>query len=248
MIHEGLHRADLFAPATGWAAPEPEPRVCPDEAGSGGAGGLFSCIVADPPWEYPEGFAGGPGHGDWTPTPLPYPSMSVAEICALRVAELAAQDCRLWLWTTNKYLPDAFGVMAAWGFKYRQLIVWHKLDSNLGGSVAPNSAEFLLVGVKGHPPIKRKWKTSVVGLAHGKRHSQKPREWHYLIEQVDEGPRLEMFARRPMLGWSVWGNQVACDSELVRSGGGGGVEVGDSTATPRNGAVQPIDAGQRLAP
>ena len=175
----------------------------------------FRTIVADPPWEYPEGFAGGPGHGDWTPTPLPYPSMSVAEICALPVKELADKDCRLWLWTTNKYLPAAFDVMKAWGFEYRQIIVWHKLDSNLGGSVAPNSAEFLLVGVKGHPPIKRKWKTSVVGLAHGRRHSEKPKEWHFLIEQVDDGERLEMFARRKRPGWHVWGNELSNDVNLV---------------------------------
>ena len=126
----------------------------------------FKTIVADPPWEYPEGFNTvsasngipiGPIKHD---KPLPYPSMTIAEICALPVANLADKDCRLWLWTTSRYLPDAFGVMKAWGFRYRQTLVWHKLDGNIGGGVAPNSAEFLLVGVKGNPPIKTKLKQS----------------------------------------------------------------------------------------
>jgi N6-adenosine-specific RNA methylase IME4 len=140
--------------------------------------------------------------------------MSVAEICALPVKQLADKDCRLWLWTTNRYLPAAFDVMKAWGFEYRQTLVWHKLDSNLGGSVAPNSCEFLLVGVRGQPPCNKRLKSSCVGLAHGKRHSEKPKEWHYLIEQVCGEPRLEMFARRKRHGWHVWGNELANDVEM----------------------------------
>lgn len=183
----------------------------------------FRCIVADPPWEYPEGFV---THSHWkTPNghkygpkvhdkPLPYPAMTVEAICALPVAALADTDCRLWLWTTNKYLPDAFRVMDAWGFRYRQTMVWHKTDANMGGSIAPNSAEFLLVGVKGNPPIKSKLRSSVHKLPQSKTHSRKPKEWAWLIEQVDEGPRLEMFARRKRHGWHVWGNEIANDVEM----------------------------------
>ncbi len=178
----------------------------------------FRSIVADPPWEYPEGFNSQPHAHDGPIThdkPLPYPSMTVEAICALPVAALAATDCRLWLWTTSRYLPDAFDVMKAWGFRYRQTLVWHKLDGNMGGGVAPNSAEFLLVGVKGNPPIKTKLKQSVFSLAHSKQHSRKPKEWHWLIEQVDAvEPRLEMFARRRRHGWHVWGNELANDVEM----------------------------------
>ena len=178
----------------------------------------FRCIVADPPWEYPEGFPSQTTvNGEWQPVeikPLPYPSMTVEEICALPVTKLADKDCRLWLWTTNRYLPAAFRVMESWGFEYRQTLVWHKLDGNTGGSVAPNSAEFLLVGVRGKPGCKKRMKSSVLGLAH-QRHSQKPKEWQYLIEQVDDGPRLEMFARRKRPGWHVWGNELANDVELT---------------------------------
>ena len=116
--------------------------------------GGFRTIVADPPWSYPEGFATqsrtqGKWDGPVTRKPLPYPAMTLTEIEALPVADVASKDCRLWLWTTNRYLPSAFSVMLAWGFDYRQKLVWHKADGNMGGSVAPNSAEFLLVGVRG---------------------------------------------------------------------------------------------------
>lgn len=179
----------------------------------------FRCIVADPPWPYPEGFnvcvANGRDGGERADAPLPYPAMSLEEIRALPVAALAEKDCRLWLWTTSKYLHDAFHVMEAWGFKYRQTLVWHKTSGNIGGGVAPNSAEFLLVGVRGNPPIKTKLKQSVHRLPNSHcGHSRKPKEWHYLIEQVDEGPRLEMFARRKRHGWHVWGNELANDVEM----------------------------------
>lgn len=34
------------------------------------------------------------------------------------------------------------------------------------------------------------------------------------IERCSPGPYLELFARRPRLGWHVWGNQVDCDVQL----------------------------------
>ena len=197
-----------------------EPVACPPLAPS--TCSLFRCIVADPPWEYPEGFATqsrspGKWKGEIQNKPLPYPSMTLDEIKALPVAEMADDDCRLWLWTTNRYLPDAFDVMAAWGFRYRQTLTWHKSDGNMGGSVAPNSAEFLLVGVKGNPGVVKKWPAAVVKLPQSKKHSKKPEEFRYLIEQSDAGPYLEMFARRKRPGWQTWGNEVPNDVEIIRA-------------------------------
>src|SRR3990167_6909727 len=179
----------------------------------------FRVIVADPPWEYDDGFRGsshsGNWHGEITSKPLPYPSMTVKEICALKVSELADKDCRLWLWTTNKYLPDAFRVIEAWGFRYRQTLVWHKADpAPLTRSVTSNGAEFLLVAVRGNPPCKKRLPSAVIKLPMTKKHSKKPVEWQWLIEQTDDGPRLELFARRKRPGWHVWGNEIANDVEM----------------------------------
>jgi N6-adenosine-specific RNA methylase IME4 len=42
------------------------------------------------------------------------------------------------------------------------------------------------------------------------RHSAKPEAFQDMVESVSPGPYLEMFARRPRLGWTVWGNEVPC--------------------------------------
>lgn len=171
----------------------------------------YSTIVADPPWHYDEGFptqSRSPSRG-WSAAvetkALPYSGMSVDDICDLPVATLAAGACRLFLWTTNRYLPDSFRVMEAWGFRYRQMLVWHKRDGNMGGSVAPCSAEFLLVGVLGAPPVLAKWGTAVLSAPQSKTHSKKPAAFLDLVETVSPGPYVELFARAPRLGWDSWG-------------------------------------------
>lgn len=175
----------------------------------------YKTIVADPPWEYPEGFALGPGHGMLEVRPLPYASMSFEDICSLRVWEQAEKDCRLFLWTTNRWLNDAFDVMRAWRFKYRQTLVWHKLDANLPASVAPNSAEFILVGTRGAPERLTTLSSSVISTTRSGGHSAKPEAWMDYFEQISPGPYLEMFSRRARLGWDVWGNESLGTAEVA---------------------------------
>ena len=171
----------------------------------------YQTIVADPPWEYPEGFpTRSRTPGKWTGPiryyALPYPSMTVEDICELPIRDLSELDCRLFLWTTNRFLEDAFTVMRSWGFKYRQTLTWKKLDS-LGGSVAPNS-EFLLVGARGAPGRLSRLPNAVIEHSQTKEHSRKPELFLDLVEQVSPGPYLEMFARRNRMGWDTWGNEA----------------------------------------
>lgn len=168
----------------------------------------YRTIVADPPWAYDEGFVnGGPGGLGWTNRhPLPYSGLSVAEIAALPVRELVGSDgAMLFLWTTNRYLPDAFVICGAWGFTYRQTLVWHKGDASpFPASVAPNTGEFLLVARRG--PVRRVGtaESSIVFAKRGE-HSAKPGVFLDLIEGVSPGPYVELFARQPRLGWDSWG-------------------------------------------
>jgi N6-adenosine-specific RNA methylase IME4 len=167
----------------------------------------YATIVADPPWPYDDGcVALGPGHGVLRANqPLPYSSMTLVAIAALPVQSIAADDARLFLWTTNRHLPGAFEVVDAWGFTYKQTLVWHKRDVNLVGSVAPNSAEFVLVATRGEPQRLLPLPSAVLSTVRRGGHSTKPAAMSDYIEQVSPGPYVELFARAPRLGWDHWG-------------------------------------------
>jgi N6-adenosine-specific RNA methylase IME4 len=146
--------------------------------------------------------------------------MTVEEIAALPVAGLAEPDAFLFLWTTNRYLGDAFGVIGAWGFEYRQAIVWSKAkDHCLPATVAPIHAEFLLVGKRGKPKRTGTFPSSVIDANRTKQHSSKPDVFLDYIEQSTPGPYLEMFARRARFGWSYWGDESLGTAELPEAAG-----------------------------
>jgi N6-adenosine-specific RNA methylase IME4 len=186
----------------------------------------YRTIVADPPWPYPEGFARSQG-GRWANGTsemarrvLPYGSMTLDEIKALPVPDLAARDARVFMWTTNRYLRDGFDVLDAWGFAYKQTLVWHKTGNPtpFGGSVAPIHAEFILVGAKGQPERLASLRSSVVAIDTNPavlKHSQKPEAFLDYFEQVSPGPYVEMFARRARFGWDYWGDQSLGTAEMA---------------------------------
>jgi N6-adenosine-specific RNA methylase IME4 len=53
--------------------------------------------------------------------------MTVEEIAALPVRELASVNAHLWLWVTNATLFSGQVVMTAWGFAYRSCLTWESL-------------------------------------------------------------------------------------------------------------------------
>jgi N6-adenosine-specific RNA methylase IME4 len=181
----------------------------------------FRCIVADPPWKYGKWgkaskaayLVSGIREETNLESPLPYPAMSIEEIKALPVAKLAADDCDLYLWVTQKYLPDAFGVLEAWGFRYCQTLTWCKTPRGTGqGGLYCPTTEFLLLGRKGKMPIKKRVDTTWWNVKRPHNcHSAKPEHFQGVIEAVSDGPRLEMFARRKRPGWHSWGNEIESD-------------------------------------
>ena len=68
-------------------------RVAPSLAGLIDSGERFGTIYADPPWRYRNTRTRGAAENH-------YPRMSLEEIAALPVADLAAPVSQLWLWTT----------------------------------------------------------------------------------------------------------------------------------------------------
>ena len=185
-------------------------------------GQKFRTICADPPWQYGK-WGGNSGRtkicqgfkADTQNLPLPYPSMTVADIAALPVAGCAADDCDLYLWTTQKCLPDAFSVIQAWGFRYCQALTWCKAPRGLGqGGLFCPTTEFLLLGRKGRMPQgKRRIDSTWWQIKRTNVHSRKPEFFQDMIETVSDGPRLELFARRVRPGWTCLGNEVEANAE-----------------------------------
>jgi N6-adenosine-specific RNA methylase IME4 len=89
----------------------------------------YATIVADPPWEYGAAWR---WRKNLKHRPMPYSTMSLEQIHALSVGQLAQPSAHLYLWTTNRYLRDAFDVAQAWGFAPTTTLVWCKPPRGLG--------------------------------------------------------------------------------------------------------------------
>jgi N6-adenosine-specific RNA methylase IME4 len=166
--------------------------------------GEYRCIVADPPWRFETlaGFQTRPTR----PQSPPYQMMTVADITALPVASLAAPAAHLWLWTTNRHLEVAFGVMRAWGFTYLTTITWTK-PSGMGPWFV-STTQHCLFGYRDRCifPLAKFRPTHFHAAA--RRHSQKPEQFFDLCEAISPPPRLELFARVRRLGWDALGDAV----------------------------------------
>ena len=176
--------------------------------------GKYKTIVADPPWKYGKWGKGSKESRfkkqfNWKDTPLPYNYMSIEEIKALPINYLANENCELYLWVTQKYLPTSFGILEHWGFKYCQTLTWCKKPMGKGqGGIYTPTTEFLILARKGRMPKAERIDTTWFQVKRTNKHSKKPEFFQDLIEQVSEPPRIELFARRLRVGWDVWGNEI----------------------------------------
>lgn len=144
--------------------------------------------------------------------PMPYPTMSIGAIAALPIRDLALPDAHLYLWTTQRFLPDSFDVLSAWGFQLGAVLVWSKKPKGVVGTYVA-SAEFVLFGRRGTLNHLRRQIGTVFEWPRSA-HSAKPEHFLDMVEQVSPGPYVELFARRHRLGWDVWGNESANTATL----------------------------------
>lgn len=168
----------------------------------------YRTIYLDPPW--PERGGGQIKRG----ADKHYPVMSILAIEeAIRPHTIKMADgAHMYLWVTNNYLPMGLRVMASAGFRYITTITWMKNRVGLG-QYYRGMTEHCLFGVRGRVPYRLlpsgKRAQGVTGFYAGRTdHSVKPEEMRIMIERVSPGPYLELFARRRVAGWSVWGNEV----------------------------------------
>ena len=162
-------------------------------------GRQFSTIYADVPWSYDNKASRGAADNH-------YPTLTVEQIAALPIRQLATDSAHLHLWTTNAFLFDAKRVIEAWGFIYKSALIWVKPQLGLGNYYR-NAHEYMLLGCRGRRRFRRADCKSWIE-APRTRHSRKPPEVRQLIESVSYPPYLELFAREVTAGWYAWGNEV----------------------------------------
>ena len=164
--------------------------------------GQFTVIYADPPWSYNDKQSGDISE-DYGAAEKHYPSMSLADLKALEIP--AAPDAVLFLWATSPLLPDAIDLAKAWGFTYKASFVWDKVKHNMGHYNSVRH-EFLLVCTRGSCVPQNVKLFDSVQVVERTGHSAKPEEFRAIIETLyPDGRKLEMFGRRQVKGWTVWG-------------------------------------------
>ena len=170
----------------------------------------YGVIYADPPWQFKTRSEKGK---DKSPEKH-YPVLSLAYIISLPVSDIAKPDSVLLMWVCDPMLDQALQVIDAWGFKYKTVgFTWAKTNKNkLGfftglGYWTRGNPEMCLLATKGRPSRKSKSVKQLV-VSERRRHSEKPL-LHESIEQLVDGPYIELFARKKTRpGWDFWGNEV----------------------------------------
>jgi N6-adenosine-specific RNA methylase IME4 len=186
----------------------------------------YGAILADPPWRFAtwdkrEAVLRRSGTGTNVSAAAHYTTMSIEEIRALPVGELAAADCSLFLWVSWPQLEDALTVVAAWGFKYKTCaFCWTKAHAGqlemfeqsipdqmgLGYWTRANS-EACLLATRGRP-TRLNMDVRQAIIEPRREHSRKPSLVYQRIERLVGGPYLELFARARRIGWDAWGAEV----------------------------------------
>jgi N6-adenosine-specific RNA methylase IME4 len=175
------------------------------------AGKKFGVIYADPPWS----FNVYSGKGKQRSADRQYDTMSLDDIKALPIEQLAADDCALMMWAVLPELPSALEVIKAWGFTYKTVgFTWIKENRSGNGLFwgmgywTRANAEVCLLATRGAPK-RQAMDVHQVIMSPVSEHSRKPDEAQARIERLLPGPYLELYGRRAAPGWTVWGNQIS---------------------------------------
>ena len=159
----------------------------------------YDVIVIDPPWPMQKILRDvRPNQFDFD-----YSTMSEGELTALEIP--AADNCHIWLWTTQKFLPMAFRLLKEWQFRYLCTFVWHKPGGFQPIGLPQYNAEFALYARKGRPEFYSTQAFNTCFKAPRGKHSEKPQEFYDMVKRVTAGKRLDMFNRRQIEGFMGWG-------------------------------------------
>jgi N6-adenosine-specific RNA methylase IME4 len=177
----------------------------------------FGVVYCDPPWR----FEVWSGKGKARSADNHYDTMTLDEMKAMPVVDLAAPDCVLFMWVVWPMLQEALDLISSWSFAYKTCaFAWVKADASqvemfrddidpyMGmGYWSRANSECCLLATRGAP--KRLNADVLQAIVEPRReHSRKPSCMYDRIERLVAGPFVELFARTERPGWSCWGNQT----------------------------------------
>lgn len=164
--------------------------------------GKYKTIIIDPPWSIEKILREvRPNQFD-----IDYPTMTIDEIMALPVGGLADENgCHIYLWTTHKYLPDAFDILDVWRAKYQCLLTWVKNVGMTPFSWMYSTEHCLFARIGNLDLLKMGKRLDFSGKV--REHSRKPNEFYNLVKEVSPEPRIDMFGREKHEGFQVWGDE-----------------------------------------
>ena len=116
------------------------------------------------------------------------------------------EDAVVFLWTTHKFLPDAFDILRSWELDYKATLVWNKEKIGMGAWFRMQ-CEFCLVGIKGKPYWNNTIYRDIMNEPR-RQHSRKPDVFFDMVDKITLGRKLEYFSREKREGWEVFGNDI----------------------------------------
>jgi len=172
----------------------------------------FSILYVDPAWSYKCWSKKGKGR---TATHH-YDVMTIEDIKALPVNEIAGDNAVLFLWITFPLLPGALEVIEAWAFTYKTNgFTWVKRNRKSKswfwgmGYYTRANAEICIVATKGKVLSRQSKAVHSIIDTPIEEHSKKPDVVRdRIVELFGDVPRIELFARQQAKGWVALGDEI----------------------------------------
>lgn len=161
--------------------------------------GLYDIISVDPPWNYGREY-----DPENSRVANPYPEMTINEIKDLKLP--FTDNAIIFLWTTHKFLPEAFEILKTWEFEYKATLVWNKEKIGMGAWFRMQ-CEFCLFAIKGKPFWNNTTERDII-IESRREHSRKPDSFFEMVNKICVGRKLEYFAREKREGWDIFGNDT----------------------------------------
>ena len=174
--------------------------------------GKFATVVVDPPWDIHWSMKDRKhsNSGIIQDEFVMYPQMTLEEIAALPIGLTLADNARLFVWTIQRYLPHTYALIANWGVEYELTMTWVKTGYLINKPVGKPfyNSEWCIVGRKGRPEFIDTVAFNIANSWPAVGHSIKPEGFYDLLRRVTPGPRLDIFGRRRIAGFTSWGNEA----------------------------------------